>query len=314
MLLCLLVGTGCGDDPVLTAGAGGATGQTGDAGSSTSSGGTGGSTAGPVGGSASGGANSSAGESSGGMSNAGGSASGAIHCGGDLVGAWTGEVPRRPKVTPQLEVNSCWDLMFFGESDGMLSISSRLSSDSPDVKRYVTPTFEMAEMAGDANPFTLMDEEKGPVVQHFAPECMMFEARQVMCEELTEPLGQLGLGEGSWRNTVCTAAADGGCDCAMDYWAVGGPVGTWKMVGERLVLSTERYNVDLGDYETVTTDPIDYCVMEDTVRFDVAINEVWVNVSGAPLARVDCTDGSQGPGEQGVDCGYPCQLQCPVLP
>ncbi|HEX2879746.1 MAG TPA: hypothetical protein VHO25_09415 [Polyangiaceae bacterium] len=51
--------------------------------------------------------------------------------------------------------------------------------------------------------------------------------------------------------------------------------------------------------------------MGDEVRCDVAINEVWSNVAGAPLVRVDCTDGIRGPGEEGVDCGYVCPGQCP---
>jgi hypothetical protein len=143
---------------------------------------------------------------------------------------------------------------------------------------------------------------------------MMFEGRQVTCQELTDPLNELGLNEGSWSHTQCTVATDGGCDCAMDYWGVGGPSGTWEMVDERLVLTTQRYNPDLGMQETIISDPIDYCVMGDTVRFGAALNTVWPDAAGVLLTRIDCTDGVQGPGEDGIDCGYFCPNECPPAP
>ncbi len=310
------VGTGCGDEPVLTpAGVGGnagtaATSNDGNDGGlagSTSSGGTG-SGGSPSGGSSNGGTTN--GGSSNGGDNSGGSASGSVDCGGDLVATWSGEVPPRPPGQSTVPINSCWNLMFY-ESEGMLSLSSRLSSDSPDVKRSITVQFQVAAVAGDADPFTLTQEEKGPVTQHFGPECMMFGDRQVMCAELTDPLEQLGLGEGSWRNVDCMDAADGGCDCAMDYWAVGGGTGTWQLEDDRLLLTREIYVADTNEFVTTTSTPIDYCVADDKLRFGEAINDVWVAVANAPLTRVDCTDGVQGPREEGIDCGFVCGIACP---
>jgi len=296
--------TGCAGDAATSANTGGSTGltagTTGNGGSSVSS------TGGTNGGSAQG--------SSGETNNSGGTLNGVVHCGGNLESLWTGEVPVRPPVPPAIEVNSCWNLMFNESAGGMLSVSARLETRSPDVKRYVTLYFEASAMADVPNVFYLAEEEKGPVTQHFGPECMIYGDRQVTCDELTLPLNYIGLGEGAWRNTVCTAAADGGCDCAMDYWATGGPSGTWELVDERLLLTRDVYSLELGTSQTVTSSPIDYCVSEDTVRFGTAIDEVRPLVAGHPLTRIDCTDGVQGPGEDGVDCGYRCPEDCALTP
>jgi hypothetical protein len=257
---------------------------------------------------------SSAGQSAGGTANGNAGASGAVnveHCGGDFVATWTGEVPQRVPKPSLVPIDTCWNLMFY-DAGGTLSASCRLSGQGPEVKRYVTVHFEVSPVADPGTLFTLTQEEKGPVTQHFGPDCMMFGDRQVACEELDEPLTQAGLGEGSWRSVICSPAADGGCDCLLDYWAVGGSVGTWDAIDDRLVLHYQYYDYETNEIVDVTSAPIDYCVTDDTLLLGEAVNEAWEAVGGQPLTRLDCEDGVQGPGEQGIDCGYRCPTACPA--
>jgi hypothetical protein len=202
-----------------------------------------------------------------------------------LVATWKGEVPQRTPKPSLVEIDACWNLMLY-ENGGTLSAYCRLSGEGPEVRRFVTIRFDVSPVADPGYIYDFTQEEKGPVTQHFGPECLMLGDRQVACEELDEPLTLTGLGEGSWRSVVCSPAADGGCDCLLDYWAVGGSVGTWDLVDDRLVLDYQYYDYQTSEIVGATSAPIDYCVSGDTLVLGQAVNEAWESVAGHPLTRV----------------------------
>jgi hypothetical protein len=275
------------------AGAGGSSGLT-----------TGGSAGTPAGGSA-------------GMVTGGNGGSGDLTCGPDLVATWTGAMPGLPEGWSDPEHDDCWNLMFYDYEDGSLGVSSRLSQVSPDLQYTLTLHFA-SDGNQDGTPggpedqvYETRQEVKGPITQSFGPECMIYGDREVACEELSEPLTNSGIGEGSWLSVVCMPAANGGCDCLLDYWGVGGETGTWQLVDDRVVLSRLDYSLDGTDFTEVMSDPIDYCATSDTLRFGTAVNAWWNDLADVDLTRIDCDDGAAGPGEQGIDCGYNCPAYCP---
>lgn len=290
------------------AGSGGANGSGGMA-NSAGSGGTASTAAGAAGAS---GAAGSGGSASGGSSNGG---SGGVAP--DLVATWAALMPNLPEGWSDPEHDGCWDLTFTEGEDGKMYVQSRLSQVSPDLECTVSLRFAYADQDGEPGGKTdqvleVVQEVRGPVQQHFGPDCMTFGDRQVACDELDTPLSESGIGEGSWFGVVCMPADDGGCDCATEYWGISGKAGTWALMDDRVVLTrTEHTFVDpiVVDNE-VTSDPIEYTVTGDTLRFGTAVDTWWNNLADVDLTRIDCADGVQGPGEIGIDCGYHCPTAC----
>jgi hypothetical protein len=48
-----------------------------------------------------------------------------------------------------------------------------------------------------------------------------------ICKQIELPLGQMGMGPGSFRNTSCSPDGAGGCDCTFDATETGGGAGTY---------------------------------------------------------------------------------------
>ncbi|HEX2879481.1 MAG TPA: hypothetical protein VHO25_08080, partial [Polyangiaceae bacterium] len=53
-----------------------------------------------------------------------------------------------------------------------------------------------------------------------------------------------------------------------------------------------------------------YCVAGDTLRFGSELNVLWPGTSDFTLQRVNCADGLQSAGEDGIDCGRVCPEYC----
>lgn len=235
------------------------------------------------------GAGGSAGASA---SSSGGATGSELTCGGDAIGVWRGVVPGLPEtLSEDPEHDGCWNIMFY-DNNGALGVTSLLSRVSPDLERTLTLRIDsdgtQDEIPGlDSNVYQVIQDVKGPITQSFGPECMNFAGRQVVCEELSEPLTYYGNSEGVWRSVVCMPAVNGGCDCLLDYHGVIGGPGTWQLADDQLVLTRfAPYAEGLG--AEATSDPIDYCVSGDTLRFGTAMNDWWNDLAGVPLTRLDC--------------------------
>jgi hypothetical protein len=258
-------------------------------------------------GAASGGA-ANAGAANGGAAN-GGSTSGELSCDGEAIGAWRGVLPGLPEQLSDPEHDGCWNIMFY-DNEGSLGVTSLLSQVSPDLERTLTLRIDtdgtQDQIPGlNSNVYQVIQELKGPITQHFGPECMTFAGRQVACEELSDPLTQSGIGEGVWRSVVCSPANEGGCDCLLDYAGLTSEQGTWQTMENQIVLTRFGYYPE-GLGEEATSAPIDYCASEDTLRFGAAMNDWWDGLAGVPLTPVDCANAMPLPGGGGVDC-----IACP---
>jgi hypothetical protein len=65
-----------------------------------------------------------------------------------------------------------------------------------------------------------------------------------VCKQLEPPIGESGLGEGSYRNTRCEPNPDepGGCVCQFDVTETGGPGGFWQRLNTNRLLFIPQTN------------------------------------------------------------------------
>jgi hypothetical protein len=58
-----------------------------------------------------------------------------------------------------------------------------------------------------------------------------------VCKQLEKPIGDSGIGEGSYSNTICVANPNdpGGCLCQFDVSETGGPFGTWTRLSNNTI-------------------------------------------------------------------------------
>jgi hypothetical protein len=65
-----------------------------------------------------------------------------------------------------------------------------------------------------------------------------------VCQQLQGPLGMSGLGEGSYRNTICypSTSDPGGCTCQFDVTETGGPGGYYKVLDSNTLMFIPQTN------------------------------------------------------------------------
>ena len=134
-----------------------------------------------------------------------------------------------------------------------------------------------------------------------------------VCEQLQVPLRDSGKGNGSYQNTTCLVnpSDPGGCLCYFDVQETGGPSGNFNHVeGTNTIVFLPSSSFP----QTVT-----YCNKGDTLQLTGTDGEYLFGTAGLrtlDLAKIvaNCTDGKQGPGEDGVDCGGQCPTACPTPP
>jgi hypothetical protein len=134
-----------------------------------------------------------------------------------------------------------------------------------------------------------------------------------VCKQLEVPLRASGLGEGAYPNTTCDRNPNdpNGCLCYFDVTSTGGPAGYYQMLDKNTILFLPGTN-----FPQKAT----YCNKGDTLELTGTDGEYLFDVGGLRtfnLSRVvvNCTDGMQGAGEDGIDCGPSCPTTvCPTPP
>lgn len=217
-------------------------------------------------------------------------------CGGELTGAWTATDARVVAPRPA-DVNECWNLHI--ERSGQRYVGGT---------QYPTPEQRTTHLIFRSDgSYQNASLASGPVVLEYAPACLVTEQGTPTCEELELALYESGLGEGAYRDTMCSERAGGGCTCSVHVELVGGSNGSWVMDTES---RTVTFNRPEG-YPEPRELSVGYCVTGAGLRFDAAIEAWFRGIAGETLRAVDCTDGARGPGEDGVDCGLICPNRCP---
>jgi hypothetical protein len=150
--------------------------------------------------------------------------------------------------------------------------------------------------------FDILDLRKGQVVLHYAASCLASPAGTPTCDELAAALEEDGTGNGEFQLTGCAAASSGGCDCTLELSVAQGAAGTWSSSGAAVTFVN-------GFSNQMTTSS--YCVDDAGLRFATDFEAVLPGGSAMAFSPVDCTDGKQGPAEDGVDCGWVCTISCP---
>ena len=133
-----------------------------------------------------------------------------------------------------------------------------------------------------------------------------------VCAQLETAQRAAGVGPGSYQNTTCAnnPADPGGCVCAFEDQETGGPSGYYN----RLDNNTIQFLSDKNFPNLVT-----YCNTGTSLQLTGKDGEYLFGTRGLRTldlkkAVVNCTDGKQGEGEEGVDCGPQCPVTtCPPV-
>ncbi|HXS31118.1 MAG TPA: hypothetical protein VN755_09825 [Steroidobacteraceae bacterium] len=129
-----------------------------------------------------------------------------------------------------------------------------------------------------------------------------------ICAQLQAPLAASGAGEGSYRNTTCTVNPKdpGGCYCVFDVAEISGSGGSYRQVAANELLHFP--NTPGVSFRT------SFCRTGSKLQITGADGGYLLNrpaLRTLDLGQVNCTDGLQGIGEDGVDCGPACDVVCP---
>lgn len=213
--------------------------------------------------------------------------SGVVPCGGELVGMW-GNINDHASVPASANVNRCWNLDV-SYAGGGYAATTRYSA--PE-HRATYLTFRADGHYNGAQTLT------GPVTLKYAADCLVTAQGTPTCAELQVALNTSGLGEGSYSDTICSDQAGGGCTCTINVHETGGSAGDWSTNAAAKTVTLTRDPA--FDPNQVT---VGYCVDANGLRFGEGIDTWWRQTAGARFTEIDCADGKQGIGEEGVDCG-----------
>jgi len=311
--LCLLICLACGETAKSSMGpAGGTSPATATGGSPTQA--AGGSAGASNGGAISGGsATSGTNATSGGSSEAGSTGVGGaltVPCGGDVTATWAASQPGASNGRPS-NVDACFNVSLTRNPDGSLGSKKGIAINAAAAPLFAILTFKppaMADPPAMAEAFyTLLELRKGTVVQDYADACLSDGVGKATCAELSDLLTSEGLGQGSALNVACAAGASGGCSCSFAVSEVAGPVGLWSVDPQDATELVFKQPTGIDTYQSFK---VPYCVDSAGLHFGVELAQVWTFVPAFSFAKVDCTDGIQGPGEDGPDCGLGCTTAC----
>jgi hypothetical protein len=207
-----------------------------------------------------------------------------------LVGVWQNINDHAS--SPRAEINSCWNLSgsFAG---GTYAANTRYPT--PD-RRSTLVRFE------ENGQYTSAQTLTGVVTLTYSAECLVTDQGTPTCAQLQAALDVSGTGEGAYFDTMCADQAGGGCSCTVRVQEVSGSSGTWSIdLAAKTVTLTRDPQLPAPNQLTVG-----YCADPAGVRFGDGIDAWWRQTAGATFSKIDCTDGKQGFGEDGVDCGGVC--------
>lgn len=245
-------------------------------------------------------------QSLGGVNGHGGKDANGLACGGDVKGAWFARQepasPGRPN-----DVNECFNLALQRTPSGLYG---QVWLDYLATPRTVYLNFAASVAPMTEGAYVSAQYYEGNVVQDFSEECLVDNMQlKATCPELSDTLNNLGLGEGWWSDVVCTAGASESCSCSFRIHRASGHAGMWSPDPEETtqLLLSRRSAVNSEVFESFE---VPYCVSEQGLSFGAAVDEVLPNTSLLRFEQVNCSDGFQGPGETGPDCGGACLDPC----
>jgi hypothetical protein len=113
-------------------------------------------------------------------------------------------------------------------------------------------------------------------------------------------------GEGTATKVQCKEGAEpGSCDCSFEPPAVKPDRGLYAITGSEITHYSQAH--------AMFPAPATFCVKGDDLQLTGSRGLSLYNRAGLrtmELQRVNCDDGEQGPGEEGVDCGLVCPNAC----
>jgi hypothetical protein len=134
-----------------------------------------------------------------------------------------------------------------------------------------------------------------------------------ICKQLEVPLGESGIGEGSYPNVICMPNPDdlAGCLCQFDVTETGGGSGTFNIVDNTII------HLPFSNFPQKAT----YCNKGGVLELTGADGNYLFGQRGLrtldlTVAVDPCANGRQDPTEEGVDCGGSCGATCmpPAVP
>jgi hypothetical protein len=141
----------------------------------------------------------------------------------------------------------------------------------------------------------------------FSTACMRQYGSQLTCQDIQQPL-QTKANNPSLSNVRCLdGEVPGSCDCFFDLNNTGRTTGVYSVSGN---LITHR---PLRPIVNFPSDAV-FCAQGDSLQLSGARSTSLFDKPGLrtlDLWRINCDDGAQGAGEDGVDCGLMCDNLCP---
>jgi hypothetical protein len=129
-----------------------------------------------------------------------------------------------------------------------------------------------------------------------------------VCQQLQVPLGESGIGEGSYPNVICIPNPDdlAGCLCQFDVTETGGGSGTYQILGKTII------HLPFTNFPQKAT----YCNKGGSLELTGASGNYLFAQPGLRTmdlvpATDPCANGMMDPTELGVDCGGSCPTACP---
>lgn len=215
-----------------------------------------------------------------------------VPCGGDLTGRWL-NINNQFIGRPLASGDPCWELQGSFRNDVYAAYS-----------RYPSPKRLTSYLQFKADGTYLYAAIKeGPVTVNYAAACLVAGDRSPTCAELQAALRESGIGEGSYRDAICTEQVTGGCSCTLQVLEAGAGGGRWKA-------DTATGQLTLSDPTAASLPPslvTHYCIEDAGLRFDSNVDELFLQAGGVLFSEVDCVDGVKGIGEDDIDCGGFCE-------
>jgi hypothetical protein len=262
-------------------------------------------------------------------------------CGGNPTGDWLlsaghpscSESLYRPALDPRLvrgdqppariplpdEAFYDWcDLLTFKTADSAMYDANHVptfSSSDPQIGaawvRYGAPV-------NGGGAYTVALTTTGTYVADYPPTCIRgFGAKDdpvlgPVCTQLQTYLTAKGTAA---RNIACITSLEDpqACTCQFDISRVNSGSGTYAIQGNTIVhaLTARMDGSAAADFPASAT----YCAESGGLQLTgkdgaYLFNQAGLRTLDLGAATINCADGAQGPGEEGVDCGLACNMPC----
>ena len=248
-------------------------------------------------------------------------------CGGSPVGQWAQRPPEsqagtycqesmnRPPVEGHLQnqlhpvarqrlpekthADWCYELVITGDEVSSLKKHNYWWENFPYIKGLVE--------YNDNGEFRMGFNREAFVDRWYSQTCMRKYGYSGSCKDFEAELEKANVGAGEYNTFNCTENAQkGGCDCNFNIFEVHSVFGRYAVEGGAISHFPASPNAHFSQAAL--------CVQGDTMQLSGMFNSFLWDRPGLrtiELVRVNCEDGVQGPGEQGVDCGRGCPNACP---